>query len=131
MASTSPQHPESLQLVSKAIGPLPLLNRFLERLKIQHFFAELVPAGDRRQRLAPAVGLGVMLRNILIARQPDYDGCRNARFSAALGCGPASSFLQTFDPQRISFKSNWLWAVECPAGDPQPHPRMDFWRGTR
>ena len=27
MASTSPQHPESLQLVSKAIGPLPLLNR--------------------------------------------------------------------------------------------------------
>ena len=72
MASTSPQHPESLQLVSKAIGPLPLLNRFLERLKIEHFFAELVPAGDRRQRLAPAVGLGVLLRNILIARQPLY-----------------------------------------------------------
>ena len=30
MASTSPQHPESLQLVSKAIGPLPLLNRCAE-----------------------------------------------------------------------------------------------------
>jgi hypothetical protein len=68
MASTSPQHPENLQLVSKAIGPLPLLNRFLERLKIEHFFAELLPAGDRRRRLAPAVGLRVLPRNILIAR---------------------------------------------------------------
>ena len=72
MAGTSPPHPESLQLVSKAVGPLPLLNRFLERLKIEHFFAELVPAGDRRQKLVPAVGLGVLLRNILLARQPLY-----------------------------------------------------------
>jgi hypothetical protein len=48
MASTSPPHPDSLQLVSKAIGPLPLLNRFLERLKIERFFAALVPAVDQR-----------------------------------------------------------------------------------
>jgi hypothetical protein len=67
---TSPPYPESLQLVSKAIGPLPSLNRLLERLEIERFLADLVRAGDRRQRLAPAVGLGVLLRNFLFARQP-------------------------------------------------------------
>jgi transposase len=72
MDSTSGPDAESLQLVSKAVGPLPLLNRFLERLKIEHFFGELVPAGDRRQKLVPAVGLGVLLRNILLARRPLY-----------------------------------------------------------
>lgn len=71
MGSTQP-HPESVRLLSKAIGPLPLLNRFLKRLDIERFFAEMVPAGDRRQRLSPAVGLGVLLRNILIARRPLY-----------------------------------------------------------
>jgi transposase len=101
MASTSPQHPESLQLVSKAIGPLPLLNRFLERLKIEHFFAELVPAGDRRQRLAPAVGLGVLLRNILIARQPLYGLAEWAnRFEPAL-LGLTAEAPQYFNDDRV------------------------------
>jgi len=39
MGSTQP-HPESVRLLSKAIGPLPLLNRFLKRLDIERFFAE-------------------------------------------------------------------------------------------
>ena len=101
MASTSLPHPESLQLVSKAIGPLPLLNRFLERLKIEHFFAELVPAGDRRQRLAPAVGLGVLLRNILIARQPLYGLAEWAnRFEPAL-LGLTTEAPQYFNDDRV------------------------------
>ncbi|HEY6847296.1 MAG TPA: IS1634 family transposase [Terracidiphilus sp.] len=101
MASASPPHPESLQLVSKAIGPLPLLNRFLERLKIERFFAELVPAGDRRQRLAPAVGLGVLLRNILIARQPLYGLAEWAnRFEPAL-LGLTAEAPQYFNDDRV------------------------------
>ena len=83
MASTSPQHPECLQLVSNAIRPLPLLNHFLERLKIEHFIAELVPAGDRRQRLAPAVGLGVLLHNILIACPALYGLAASSRLCSA------------------------------------------------
>ena len=59
-------------LFSKKIGPLPLLNRFLERLDLERYFTESVPAGDRRQKLSPAVGLGLLVRNILIAREPLY-----------------------------------------------------------
>jgi transposase len=85
MANTFEPQPEGLQLVSKAVGPLPLLNRFLERLSIEQFFGKRVPAGDRRQRLAPAVGLGVLLRNILLARRPLYGLAEWAgRFEPAL-----------------------------------------------
>jgi hypothetical protein len=68
----SKSNDQNLQLVSKVVGPLPLLNSFLERLQIERFLGKFVPAGDRRQRLAPAVGLGVLLRNIMLARRPLY-----------------------------------------------------------
>jgi transposase len=84
MASTE-VHPESMRLLSKAIGPLPLVNRFLKRLDIERFFFEMVPGGDRRQKLTPAIGLGVLLRNILIARRPLYGLAQWAgRFESAL-----------------------------------------------
>jgi transposase len=101
MAGTAEPHPEGLELVSKALGPLPLLNRFLERLKLERFFGERVPAGDRRQKLAPAVGLGVLLRNILIARRPLY-GLREwaSRFEPSLLGLPAEA-LQYFNDDRV------------------------------
>jgi transposase len=62
----------ALRLVSHVIGPLPLLNAVLRRLQLEDFLHKFVPAGDRRQKLSPAVGLGVLLRNILLARRPLY-----------------------------------------------------------
>ena len=101
MAHTVEPHPEGLQLISKAVGPLPLLNRFLERLTIERFFTERVPAGDRRQKLAPAVGLGVLLRNILIARRPLYGLAEWARrFEPAL-LGLPGHAPQYFNDDRI------------------------------
>lgn len=92
MVPTAEPHPEGLQLISKAVGPLPLLNRFLGRLAIERFFLERVPSGDRRQKLAPAVGLGVLLRNILIARRPLYGLAEWAsRFEPALLGMPAEA----------------------------------------
>jgi transposase len=63
---------QDLDLVSKALGPLPVINRFLRRLRFEQFFEEWVPHADKRMKVAPAVGLGVLLRNILVARQPLY-----------------------------------------------------------
>lgn len=101
MVHTTEPHPEGLQLLSKAVGPLPLLNRFLERLAIERSFTERVPAGDRRQKLAPAVGLGVLLRNILIARRPLYGLAEwTGRFEPALLGLPADT-SQYFNDDRI------------------------------
>jgi len=112
MAPTAEPHPEGLQLISKALGPLPLLNRFLGRLAIERFFLERVEAGDRRQKLAPAVGLGVLLRNILLSRRPLYGLAEWAsRFEAALlGLPPEAP--QYFNDDRVGrcldalFRSN-------------------------
>jgi transposase len=72
MSKSTDQNAQGLQLVSKVVGPLPLLNRFLERLQIERFLGKFVPSGDRRQKLAPAIGLGVLLRNIMLSRRPLY-----------------------------------------------------------
>ncbi|MHB8875243.1 MAG: IS1634 family transposase [Myxococcaceae bacterium] len=63
---------QNLGLISKALGPLPVINRFLARLRLDHFLGKFVPHEDQRLKLAPAVGLGVLLRNVLVAREPLY-----------------------------------------------------------
>jgi len=64
--------PADLDLVSKAVGALPLINHIVRRLRLDHFFGQAVPARDRRTTLPPAIGLGVLLRNVLVAREPLY-----------------------------------------------------------
>lgn len=59
------------QLLSRAVGALPIVNHFLKAIDLDALFAQFVPA-DVRSKLAPAVGLGVMLRNLLVCREPLY-----------------------------------------------------------
>ena len=63
--------PES-RFVSKALGPLPVINAFLDQLRLEQFFHQFVPTKDPRLKLTPAEGLGLVLGNILIARRPLY-----------------------------------------------------------
>jgi transposase len=82
--SSDPGAP-SLKLISKVIGPLPLLNEFLQRLKIEQHLQKFVSSGDQRQKLSTPQGLGVLLRNILLSRRPLYGLSEWAqRFDAAL-----------------------------------------------
>jgi len=101
MAKTTNHSSQGLQLVSKAVGPLPLINCFLERLQIKSFLHKFVPAGDRRQRLAPATGLGVLLRNILLSRKPLYGLAEWAqRFDAPL-LGLPTDAPEYFNDDRV------------------------------
>lgn len=59
-------------LRSETIGALPLVNRFLERLRLEPLLARRLPGGGGRPQLGPAQALGVLLRNLLLARQPLY-----------------------------------------------------------
>jgi transposase len=99
--TNSPDPGAGLQLVSKVVGPLPLLNAFFERLRIDHFLGKYVAAGDRRQKLAPGIGLGVLLRNILLSRRPLYSLSDWAkRFDAAL-LGLPSEAPEFFNDDRV------------------------------
>jgi len=64
--------PGSLGLQTKRLGPLPLINHFLARLELEAQLDRFVPTRDRRVRLPYAKGLGVLLRSILVEREPIY-----------------------------------------------------------
>ena len=59
-------------LHSYRVGLLPILNRILERLRLEEFFRAYLPPQDRRCRIDPATGLLVLLRNLLLSREPLY-----------------------------------------------------------
>jgi transposase len=61
-----------LGLRTERLGPLPLINHFLERLELQAHLERFVPTRDRRVRLRFAQGIGVLLRSVLVEREPIY-----------------------------------------------------------
>ena len=63
---------DEFRLRTERLGPLPLLNRFLARLDLDARLERFVPTKDRRIRMPYAKGLGVLLRSILVEREPIY-----------------------------------------------------------
>jgi hypothetical protein len=81
---------QDLDLISRALGPLPVINRFLKRLRLDHFFGKFVPRTDKRLKLAPSVCLGVLLRNVLVAREPLY----GLRIGPSVSMSNCSAYLR-------------------------------------
>ena len=92
-------------LHSYQLGLLPVLNRLLTRLRLEHFLRDYLPPEDRRSRIAPAQALMVLLKNLLLSREPLYG-------VAALGrsLDPAALGL---DPQQIATLNDDRFA-RCP-----------------
>ncbi len=59
-------------LTSRQIAALPLLDHVLEKLRLAEFLREHLPGADPRTRVASATTLLVLLKNILLAREPLY-----------------------------------------------------------
>jgi transposase len=60
------------ELRTERLGPLPLVNHYVERLGLASLFDRFVPTPDRRTRLRYSTALGVLLRSILTEREPLY-----------------------------------------------------------
>ncbi len=77
-------------LRSSTIGALPILNEFLRRMRLEDFLRSALPPEDRRTKLSPVKALLVLLRNLLVSREPIYGvGEWAARHAAeALGLVP-------------------------------------------
>lgn len=63
--------PSHLTLQSQRLGPLPLINHVLRRLDLEAVLARALPE-SRRQRVSHAKALGVLLRSVLVEREPVY-----------------------------------------------------------
>jgi len=59
-------------LNSRRIAALPILGHFLRRLRLREFLHDYLPAEDGRTRVPTATALLVLLRNMLISREPLY-----------------------------------------------------------
>jgi transposase len=65
-------HAHGHHLHSYRVGLLPILNHILQRLRIEPSFRAYLPVQDRRCRIDPAKGLLVLLKNLLLCREPLY-----------------------------------------------------------
>lgn len=76
-------------LVVERLGPLPLLNHLLERLGVERLLDRFVPTNDPRSPLSHAKALGVLLRSILVEREPVYRQAESVRGFCAEAFGLA------------------------------------------
>ena len=63
---------DSIALQTERLGALPLINHFLQRLDLEARLERFVPTLDRRIRLPYTKALGVVLRSVLVEREPLY-----------------------------------------------------------
>jgi transposase len=59
-------------LRSEKIGALPILNHLIEQLRLEEFLREFLPPEDKRVKIPARKALLVLLRNLLISREPLY-----------------------------------------------------------
>lgn len=60
------------ELDSRTLGALPVVNHFLARMRLAGRLARYLPCDDVRLRLDPAVVIGLVVRNIVLAHRPVY-----------------------------------------------------------
>jgi transposase len=60
------------ELHSQQLGALPIIGRFLERAGVKGVLARYLPAGDARVQLPAAAAIGLLIRNLCVAREPLY-----------------------------------------------------------
>ena len=74
-----------IELRSYDVGALPLLNQILDRMNLEGVLAKHLPPDDPRTELPTAQVLLVMVRNLLLSREPIYGvGEWAARFAPDL-----------------------------------------------
>src|SRR5262249_41959719 len=59
-------------LNSYTIGALPILDYLLDRLRREAILRDHLPREDRRSRIPTATGLSLLLKNLLVSREPLY-----------------------------------------------------------
>jgi transposase len=63
---------EGKELVSHQVGPIPIINRMLDRMKLQDFLKQHLPSDDKRTKVDTARVVLLLIRNILVSREPIY-----------------------------------------------------------
>ena len=63
---------EEMTLRTWTVGALPLINRILDRMRLDSFFEEHLPTDGPTMKVPTRRGLLLLVRNILLSREPIY-----------------------------------------------------------
>ncbi|MBA3358760.1 MAG: IS1634 family transposase [Thermoleophilaceae bacterium] len=63
---------EPFELHSQALGALPIVDRFLARMGVEDALGRYLARSDRRVCLEPVAAIGLLVRNLCVAREPLY-----------------------------------------------------------
>jgi len=72
MTNQASLSPATLGILAERLGPLPLINHFLWRMGLLELLEQYVPTTDARNTVTHAQALGVLLRSIIVEREPIY-----------------------------------------------------------
>jgi transposase len=119
--SASPQplgetaHTAGCTLTSYRVSALPVLDRFLRRLRLEEFLQGHLPHEDRRARVTTVTALLVLLKNLLISREPLYGvGQWAARHDPGL-LGLTAARLPALNDDRVGRSLDRLFDANIPA----------------
>ena len=91
----------SFELHTERLGPLPVVNHFLAELGVDRVLEGFVPTRDRRVALSYAKALGVLLRSIIVEREPIYRQQETVETFAPEAFGLESSEIKFLGDDRI------------------------------
>ena len=104
MQQAQPRKPLSREfaLTTERLGPLPLVNHFIRRLGLLELLDHYVPTTDRRCAVRHAAALGVLLRSIVVEREPIYREVETVHGFAPAMYGLAAEELRHLSDDRLS-----------------------------
>ena len=88
-------------LRTERLGPLPLVNHFIERMGLAALLEKHVPTTDRRCRLSHAQALGVLVRSIVVEREPIYRAQETVHGFASGLFGVAADDIESLSDDRL------------------------------
>ena len=100
-------------LHSYHLGLLPILNRLLTPLRLEPILRDILPPEDRRSRIAPAQGLMVLLKNLLLSREPLYGVPQWAARCDPAALGLAPQQFAALNDDRIGRCLDQLFRSDC------------------
>ena len=93
--------PADFSLKTERLGPLPLVNHFLDRMGLADLLEKHVPTSDKRCRVPHAQALGVLVRSIVVEREPIYRAQETVHGFAAGLFGVAGEDIGSLSDDRL------------------------------
>jgi transposase len=104
--------PGPFTLRTERLGPLPLVTHVLDRLGLEPLLDTHVPTEDRRSGVSHARALGVLLRSIIVEREPIYRQQETVRTFAPAMYGLAPEEVARLGDDRIGRALDHLFGAD-------------------